>query len=75
MILVERKFILNLFLFKNLFCYWNYNFNLGFILLNCYVFWWKFIFCFCREFFEEFSLKSDDLKEIGLIDFEFVGDL
>lgn len=27
-----------------------------------------------RELFEESSLKSDDLKEIGLIDFEFVGD-
>lgn len=31
-------------------------------------------FVFCRELFEESSLKSDDLKEIGLIDFEFVGD-
>lgn len=30
--------------------------------------------CFCRELFEESSLKSDDLEEIGLIDFEFVGD-
>lgn len=47
---------------------------MGLISLNCHVFEWKFIRCFCRELFEESSLKSDDLKEIGLIDFEFVGD-